>query len=213
VLTWTVYLKIFIAMLAIVNPIGAVPLFISLTSNQQREERYRTATIASITTAAVLAGACLFGDELLRIFGVSIASFRVGGGVLLLLMSISMFHAEQSRSRQTPEEAIEAEERTGVAVVPLAIPLLSGPGAISTMIIYTTQGRGPVHIAILIGGSLLVGAIVWISLRLAVPIGTVLGRTGINIATRLMSLFLAAIAVEFIAGGIGQLFPGLGSLR
>ncbi len=208
-LSWTVYLKIFIALLAIVNPVGSVPLFLSLTNNQEKAERYRTATVASITTAAVLVGACLFGDEFLRLFGVSIASFRVGGGILLLLMAISMFHAEQSRSRQTPEEAIEAEERSAVAVVPLAIPLLSGPGAISTMIIYTTQGRGPAHIAILVGGSILVGAIVWVSLRLAIPIGSYLGRTGINIATRLMSLLLAAIAVEFIAGGIGQMLPGL----
>jgi multiple antibiotic resistance protein len=208
-LSWTEYLKIFTALLAIVNPIGAIPLFISLTNNLGQQERYRTALIAAITTAAVLAGACLFGDNVLRLFGVSIASFRVGGGILLLLMAISMFHAEQSRSRQTPEEAVEAEERTGVAVVPLAIPLLSGPGAISTMIIYTTQGKGPVHIAIMIGVSLLLAAIVWVSLRLAIPIGGVLGRTGINIATRLMSLLLAAIAVEFIAGGIVQLLPGL----
>ncbi|MGE5248237.1 MAG: MarC family protein [Verrucomicrobiota bacterium] len=208
-LSWTEYLKIFIALLAIVNPIGSVPLFLSLTENQAQEERYRTATIAAVTTAAVLAGACLFGDAILRLFGVGIDSFRVGGGILLLLMAISMFHAEQSRSRQTPEEAVEAEERTAVAVVPLAIPLLSGPGAISTMIIYTTQGKGPAHIAILVGGSVLVGAIVWVSLRLAIPIGRFLGRTGINIATRLMSLLLAAIAVEFIAGGIGGLFPGL----
>jgi multiple antibiotic resistance protein len=212
-LSWTVYLKILIAMLAIVNPIGSVPLFISLTDNQGKAERYRTATIASITTAAVLAGAVLFGDGVLRLFGVSIASFRVGGGILLLLMAISMFHAEHSRSRQTPEEAVEAEERGGVAVVPLAIPLLSGPGAISTMIIYTTQGQGPAHTAILVGGSLMVGAVVWVSLRLAIPIGSFLGRTGINIATRLMSLLLAAIAVEFIAGGIGQLLPGLLSPR
>lgn len=208
-LSWPEYLKIFIALLAIVNPIGSIPLFISLTDNQEERERYRTAAIAAVTAAAVLAGSCLFGDAVLRLFGVSIASFRVGGGILLLLMAISMFHAEHTRSRQTPEEAVEAEERTGVAVVPLAIPLLSGPGAISTMIIYTTQGAGPAHLAILVGGSLLMGAIVWLSLRLAIPIGSFLGRTGINIATRLMSLLLAAIAVEFIAGGIGQLFPGL----
>jgi MarC family membrane protein len=209
VLTWTVYLKIFMAILAIVNPIGSVPLFISLTDNQGNPERRRTALVAAITTSAVLAGACVFGDSVLRLFGVSIASFRVGGGVLLMLLAISMFHAEPSRSRQTPEEAIEAGERNDVAVVPLAIPLLSGPGAISTMIIYGTQGRGPAHLAILVGASLLVGLTAWISMRLAIPIGSFLGRTGINIATRLMSLLLAAIAVEFIAGGLAELFPAL----
>ena len=206
-LSWPVYLKIFTALLAIVDPIGSVPVFISLTSNQQKAERYRTASIAAITMAAVLIGACLLGNSALRLFGVSISSFRVGGGILLLLVAVAMFHAE--RSRQTPEEAIEAGERGGLAVVPLAIPLLSGPGAISTMIIYSAQGQGPAHTAILIAGSLLLGLIVWVSLRLAVPIGSRLGRTGINIVTRLMSLLLAAIAVEFIVGGLGELLPGL----
>lgn len=212
-LSWTEYLKVFTALLAIVDPIGSIPVFVSLTDNQEKAERYRTAWIAAITTTSVLVGACLFGDSLLRLFGIGISSFRVGGGILLLLMAVTMFHAERSRSRQTPEEAIEAGERTGVGVVPLAIPLLSGPGAISTMIIYSAQGAGPMHAAILIGGAVLLGLVVWISLRLAVPIGGHLGRTGINIVTRLMSLLLAAIAVEFVAGGLAELLPGLASAR
>lgn len=212
-LSWSVYLKIFTALLAIVDPIGNVPVFIGLTENQGRGERYRTALLAAVTMAVVLIAACLFGDSLLRLFGVGIASFRVGGGILLLLVAVAMFHAERSRSRQTPEEVIEAGERTDVAVVPLAIPLLSGPGAISAMIIYSAQGTSPVHTAILAGGSMVLGGIVWVCLRLAVPIGSILGRTGINIVTRLMSLFLAAIAVEFIVTGLGQLLPGLAMPR
>lgn len=212
-LSWTEYLKVFTALLAIVDPIGSIPVFVSLTDNQETAERYRTARIAAITTASVLVGACLFGDSLLRLFGVGIASFRVGGGILLLLMAVTMFHAERSRSRQTPEEAIEAGERTGVGVVPLAIPLLSGPGAISTMIIYSAQGNGPVHSAVLAGGAVLLGLVVWVSLRLAAPIGGLLGRTGINIVTRLMSLLLAAIAVEFVVGGLAELLPGLAPPR
>ncbi len=204
------YLKIFAALLAIVDPIGSIPIFIGMTDQQGTKERCRTAHVAAITTAAVLAGACLFGDSVLRLFGVTLSSFRVGGGILLLLMAISMFHAEYSRSRQTPEEASEAGERAGgVGAVPLAVPLLSGPGAISTMIIYTAQGEGPGHLALMAGGSVLLGAIVWGSLRLAIPIGSRLGRTGINIVRRLMSLLLAAIAVELIAGGVGELFPAL----
>ena len=210
-LTWTVYLKIFTALLAIVDPIGSIPIFISMTDHLGGAERKRTARTAAVTMAAVLVGACVFGDAVLRLFGVTLASFRVGGGILLLLMAIAMFHAENSRSRQTPEEAAEAGERGGggVGAVPLAIPLLSGPGAISTMIIYTAQGEGPSHMAVMIGGSALLGAIVWVSYRLAIPIGSRMGRTGINIVRRLMSLLLAAIAVEFITGGLGELFPAL----
>ena len=209
-LTWTTYLKIFTALLAIVDPIGSIPIFISMTDQQGTKERYRTAFVAATTMTAVLAGACLFGDSVLRLFGVTLPSFRVGGGILLLLMAITMFHAEYSRSRQTPEEASEAEERVGgVGAVPLAVPLLSGPGAISTVIIYTAQGEGPGHLAFMVAVSVLLGAVVWLSYRLAIPIGARLGRTGINIVRRLMSLLLAAIAVEFIAGGIGELFPAL----
>jgi len=211
-LPWTTYLKIFLALLAIVDPIGSIPMFIGMTDRHGTRERYRIALVAAVTMTAVLAGACLFGDALLRLFGVTVASFRVGGGILLLLVAIAMFNAESGRSRQTPEEAAEAEERGGsLGVVPLAIPLLSGPGAISAMIIYSQQGKGPVHLAILAGGAALLGVVVWISLRLAIPIGSRLGRTGINIVRRLMSLILAAIAVEFIAGGIAVLLPGLAS--
>jgi len=210
-LTWTVYLKIFTALLAIVDPIGSIPIFLSVTDQQGTQERKRTARVAAFTMAAVLAGACVFGDSVLRLFGVGLPSFRVGGGILLLLMAIAMFHAEYSRSRQTPEEAAEAGERAGggVGVVPLAIPLLSGPGAISTVIIYTAQGEGPAHLAFMVAGSALLGLAVWVSYLLAIPIGSRLGRTGINIVRRLMSLLLAAIAVEFIAGGLGEIFPGL----
>lgn len=211
-LSWVEYLKIFTALLVIVDPIGCIPIFISITDHQSRKERRHTAAIAAVTTALVLAVACLFGDSLLRLFGVTLPSFRVGGGILLMLLAITMFNAEHSRSRQTPEEAAEAEERTGgVGVVPLAIPLVSGPGAITTMIILTAEGDGPVHLGIMIGVAVLLGAVVWISFLLAIPIGSRLRRTGINIVRRLMSLLLAAIAVEFIAGGLSQLFPVLGS--
>jgi len=107
-LTWTMYLKAFTALLAIIDPIGSIPIFIGMTDHLGQKERYRTAYVAAVTTAAVLAGACVFGDAVLRLFGVTIASFRVGGGILLLLMAIAMFHAEYSKSRQTPEEAAEA---------------------------------------------------------------------------------------------------------
>jgi multiple antibiotic resistance protein len=202
-------LKIFTAILAIVNPIGAVPVFVSMVSNQSQQERRGIARLTAFSVAIVLVTACLFGDSLLRFFGVSMASFRVGGGILVMLIAIAMFHAQLSWSKATPEETKEAEQKADVAVVPLAIPLLSGPGAISTVIIFADRFSSWTLKGYLVGICVMVAITVWITLLMAIPIGTRLGKTGINIVTRLMSMFLAAIAVEIIAGGLGQLLPGL----
>jgi multiple antibiotic resistance protein len=208
-LEFSEYIKIFVAILVIVNPLGAVPFYISLTTNMSLPERKRIPNTTALSIAIVLVASALIGEALLKFFGISISSFKVGGGILLMLMAISMMQARQSRSRQTPEEAIEAEEKDSVAVVPLAIPLLAGPGAISTVIIYTTQSSHPLHYLLIMVGGLLVAAAVWIALKSAERVAKLLGRTGINIAMRLMGILLAAIAVEFMAGGLVGLLPGL----
>jgi multiple antibiotic resistance protein len=124
------YLKIFIALLVIVNPVGAVPLFIAMTAHAEFADRMRIARTASVAVFIVLAIACLAGDWVLALFGITIASFKVGGAILILLIAISMMHGHPSGEKQTPEEARVAASKESIAVVPLAIPLLSGPGAI-----------------------------------------------------------------------------------
>jgi multiple antibiotic resistance protein len=208
-LTLTEYVEIFTAILVTVNPIGVLPLFVAMVRNQSEQERRRTARLTAFSVAIVLAASCVFGEAVLHIFGVGIASFRVGGGILVMLIAISMFHAQLSWSKATPEETREAEEKTDIAVVPLAIPLLSGPGAISTVIIFADQSPDWAHKGFLVATCVMVAITVWISLRMAIPIGAWLGKTGINIVTRLMSLLLAAIAVEIIVGGLVKLLPGL----
>ncbi|MGA2226874.1 MAG: MarC family protein [Syntrophobacteraceae bacterium] len=205
----TAYIKIFTAILVIVNPIGAVPLCISMTANQPEPARRRTVLVSAFTVGVVLIAACVLGESLLRFFGVSMASFRVGGGILIMLLAIAMFHGQLSGSKGTPEEAKEAEKKAEIAVVPLAIPLLSGPGAISTVIIFADQSSDWAHKGLLIASCVLVAITVWITLRMAMPIGAWLGKTGVNIVSRLMGLLLAAIAVEIIAGGLSKLLPGL----
>jgi multiple antibiotic resistance protein len=212
-LEWTEYVKIFVAILVIVNPIGAVPFYISLTSGLPLADRKKIPNRTSIAIAVVLIVAALIGEALLRFFGISIASFRVGGGILLMLMAIAMMQAKQSRSRQTPEEAMEAEEKDSIAVVPLAIPLLAGPGAISTVIIYASLSNHPLHYGLIMLSGVLVAAAVWLALQSAERVARLLGRTGINIAMRLMGILLAAIAIEFIASGALGLLPGLGVAR
>ena len=205
----TGYIKIFTTLLAIVNPLGVIPIFVSLTRGSTEEERRHIARTTSITVAVVLVAATLIGKALLDFFGVSIDSFKVGGGILLLLMSIDMMQAKHTQSKQTPEEAEEAEEKESIAVVPIGMPLLAGPGAISSVIIYAQASSQPLHVGLIIGSSLLVALLTWATLIVANPLSKVMSKTSINIATRLMGLLLAAIAVEFITGGLSQLLPGL----
>lgn len=206
---WSEYAEIVTALFVIVDPLVAIPLFVSLTGGYSAVERRYTSRVTAFTVAAVLVGAVFLGEPLLDVFGISIASFRVGGGILLLLMAIAMLQALPSRVQQAPEETQEAEQKENVAVVPLAIPLLAGPGAMSTVIIYAHQAATWFDTLFLILASLFVASTVWIALALANSIGTALGKTGLNIVTRLMGLILAALAVEFIAQGLAQLLPGL----
>lgn len=206
---WAEYAKLFVGLLAIVNPIGAIPVFISFTADQSDAQRRRTCTQAAVTAALVLSTALLMGEALLAFFGITPASFRVGGGILLLLIAISMMHARLSRAQHTREEAQDAAERESVGVVPLGIPLLAGPGAISSVILDAHRSNEVVHYAVLWAEILLVSALVWLFFRAAHLIGAALGRTGINVVTRLMGLIMASIAVEIMAVGLKQLFPGL----
>lgn len=206
---WVEYLKFFAGLIAILNPIGVIPLFINLTYNQTAAERNRTALVAAVTVGVVLAVSLLCGELILDFFGISVASFQVAGGVLILLNSLSMLQAKMGATRQTEEEAQETAEREDVAVVPLGVPLTAGPGAISTVILYGHKPALFGRSVILIGGIVVVALIVWAAFRLAPLISRALSRTGINIVTRLMGLIMAAIGIEFIAAGLRILFPSL----
>lgn len=207
---WSDYAKFFIGLLAIVNPIGIVPVFVGLTRNLSDAERNVVGLRASITVGVVLVVALLMGESMLKFFGISLDLFRVAGGILILLMAISMLHGGISPAKQTSEEAQDAEEKEKIAVVPLGMPLLAGPGAISTIIIYTHRGQGLLHYSLLLGIALTLALLTWLALRAAPGIADRIGRTGLNIVTRIMGLILAAIGVEFITSGLKQLLPGLG---
>jgi multiple antibiotic resistance protein len=208
-LDYAEYIKIFVGLLAIVNPFGAVPLFISMTVDENNSQRRKTTNLVAIGVSVILLVALFFGELLLRFFGISIDSFRVGGGILVLLMAIAMLHAKTSLIRQTDEEAQESIDKESVALVPLAMPLLAGPGAISTVILDAHKAGGIVHYLIISLGIVVLSLVVWGVLRLSPWIARRIGATGINIFTRIMGLILTAIAVEFIASGIKGMFPVL----
>jgi multiple antibiotic resistance protein len=206
---WADLLKLTVALLAIVDPVAGIPVFLSATATDDRASRQRTARLVALTVFCVLAVSALIGTEILRFFGISIPSFLISGGILLLMLAVSMLQAQESRIRQTPDEAVEAAEKDAVAVVPLGIPLLAGPGAISTMIIATHQSPGFVHHLALLMPAALIALAVWATLAAATRISERLGKTGMNIVTRVMGLIIAAIAIEYIYRGLVELFPKL----
>ena len=205
-------IKPLITLLAIVNPIGVIPFFIHFTRNFSPAQRRKTARVAAFTAFLVIAVSALVGLQILEFFGISLASFQVGGGLLLLMSAIQMLHAQpaESHAQDVDEGASRAESGASIAVVPLAIPLLTGPAAISTVVIYAEKTRHLWDLGVLVGYGLIIGIATWLSLSAAGRVGKFMGQTGINVMTRLMGLILAAIAVEVMSDGLLKLFPALG---
>ena len=207
---WTEYLEFFVSLIAMLNPIGAVPMFLMFTQSETFAQRKATARVASLTAALVLLAALFVGDLILQTFGVTIPAFRVGGGLLILLNALANIQAQPGAMKQTAEEAEEGVLKQQVAVVPLGIPLLAGPGSISAVILYTANNPGSlIHYGVLCVGILFCGLACWIAFRAAPWLATALGRTGINVFTRIMGLIMVAVGVQFIAVGLRALFPVL----
>ena len=202
------YLRFVVTLVAVLDPFLAIPIFLSVAAARGPAGRRRLVNAVTVTVFAVLSGAAVFGEALLTALGTSLPAFQVGGGLVLLLMALAMLNAQAGGVRQSKAEAEELESRDASGVVPLAVPLLAGPGAISTTIV-AAQAGDAVNIAGLVVCIALVCVLLWSILRVAEPIGSRLGTTGLNIATRLLGLLLAAIAIEMMAGGLKTLLPGL----
>ena len=199
-----------LTLFAIVDPVGVIPIFLLATRGFAREQQHRAAWISALTVWLVLVLFTFLGDPLLKFFGIRIEAFSIAGGLLLLMLALSMLQAHVSPLKQTPDEAMEAEEKEAVGAVPLGVPLLAGPGAITHVIVAAGQAPGDLlHQAALLIPVSLVALSVWISFRAAPAIARRLGKTGIHVVTRLMGLIIAAISIEMIARGLAGLFPGL----
>jgi multiple antibiotic resistance protein len=192
----------------VLDPFLAVPIYVSATISRSEDFRRKLARVVTLTVLAVLLGAAFAGEELLTLMGASLPAFRVGGGLVLLLMALAMLNAQAGGVRQSEAEAAELEQGGLTGVVPLAVPLLAGPGAIGTTIIAAESG-GIAHRLLIAGCIALVCLLLWMVLRLAHRIAPKIGQTGLNIATRLLGLLLAAIAIQTMAEGLKGLFPVL----
>jgi multiple antibiotic resistance protein len=198
------------ALFAIVDPVGVIPIFLMATQGYTLAQSHNAARVAALTVLGVLTLFIFVGEPVLMFLGIRLAAFSVAGGLLLLLLALSMVQAHVSPQRQTEDEAAEAEEKDSVGAVPLGVPLLAGPGAITHVIVAAGAAEGNVlQQGLLLIPVALVALSVWLAFRAAPMITRRLGRTGIHVVTRLMGLIIAAISIEMIASGLGTLFPGL----
>ncbi len=202
------YVRFTVTLLAVLDPFLAVPIYVSMTAHKSQPYRQALARVVTLTVLAVLVTSAMVGEQMLTLMGASLPAFRVGGGLVLLLMALAMLNAEAGGVRQSSAEAEELEQGRLTGVVPLAIPLLAGPGAISTAIIAAQTG-GVWHRVGIVLCIAFVCALLWAMLRIAHWIAPKIGQTGLNIATRLLGLLLAAIAIQTMAEGMKGLFPVL----
>ena len=201
------------SLFAVLNPVGSLPIYLSLTGDRRASEAGRIAVITAVSVFVTLTAFMLLGEHLLRFFGIGLPAFRAGGGILILLMAVSMLQGRVSTVKHTEPEASESAQRDTVAIVPLAIPVLAGPGSISTVMLVMHEAETWRERLALFAAILFCALLIYGLFRAAQRLRDRIGILGINIVTRVMGLILAAIAVQFIAQGLVQLLPGLGAPR
>ncbi len=199
----TFYAKAFITLLVLVNPLEGIPVFLAGTQQSDAALRSAIARRASIAVTIILLTALFLGNALLKLFSISAGAFQIGGGIILFLIAVQMVLGTGKPSFGGMSGGTVDLQ---FAVVPLAIPLLAGPGAINGAVLYGTQTHSWEAMVILAGVTLIVGMATYISLCAALPLVKYLKETGINIATRVTGLIIAAIAVEMIAHGVSAVF-------
>ena len=196
---WTFIIKTTIAMIAIVDPIGCLPLFLSLTSQHKKINKKNVVKMTAITVFIILVTSLFLGDKILNMFGITMPSFQICGGILLLIMAISMMLGKHQIIESGQDGKSDKEL---IAFVPLSIPLLAGPGAMSNMIIAAHQAPNFINQSFLVLPCLAVSLLIWITLSFAENISKVIGTIGTKIITRVMGLLLGSMAIEFITRGV-----------
>ena len=200
----------FVTFVVTVDPFGVAPLFVGLTGSASAIERRRLAVRGVVIGSVILIVFALVGEPLLRALGIGLPAFRIAGGILLLLLAIDMVMARQSGLRATTaHEDAETQSRTDIAVFPLGIPLIAGPGAITSVVLLVGQARGDIATqGAVIGVLVAVLILTLVCLLLAGQLMRLLGVTGINVISRVSGIIVAALAVQFMIDGLRAVFPG-----
>lgn len=201
--------KIILAFVVLINPFSALGLFLNITKGYSAKERQKVAQISCLTVFVGIAFFTLLGENLLRVLGISVGSFQVAGGILVFLIAINMMNGGGNPVKPNEDEVEVSSSLTASAVVPLAIPMMIGPGGISTVIIYSSQVKGVFQIGMILSAGLCISLICYASLMAAGKISRFLGETGLNILSRIMGMLLAAVAIEILVNGLRAIFPQL----
>jgi multiple antibiotic resistance protein len=192
----------FSSVLFIVDPIACIPTFLALTADDDSAARRRLAKRASWTCFLVLAGFAMAGTFIFKLFGITLPAFRVAGGLIMILIGLDMVQAKRSQTKETPAETQQAMEKEDVGIIPLGMPMLAGPGSISTVIALMAQSVNWAHSILILASVGLTAILCYWTLAAADRLGQRMGDTGIRILTRFMGLMLMAIAVQFILSGL-----------
>lgn len=210
--------KIIIALLVLVNPLAALPLFLELTRDFSKRERRQTAQLSGISVLVIITVFALGGPHLLKMLGISTGSFQIGGGILIFLIAISLMSSGSNPAKpdigsgEGSDITVSRSKKAvpaSIAVVPLAMPMMAGPGGISTVVIYASSAHSLHDIFALIVAGALVALFCYLCLLAAAKVSGLLGDTGLLILNRVMGLLLAAVSVEIIVAGLRNLFPQL----
>ena len=204
---FTFGLVAFSAIFFVVDPLAVLPIFLAMTANETPAQKRGTALRAAITCGITLTVFAAAGTLIFRFFGITLGAFKIAGGILLFLVALDMMQARPSRTRTTPEEEKEGIEKADVAIIPLAIPLLSGPGSIATVMVLMSRHRQFVYTIPVFASILLTAVLTWLMLRGAGWLERRLSKTFMNVVMRVMGLILAAISVEFVIAGVKDVLP------
>jgi len=195
-------LLVFTSIFFIVDPFAVVPTFLAMTERDSPDHRRVLAKRGAWTCGVTLVAFALGGSMIFKIFGITIGAFKIAGGILMGLNALDMVQARRSQQRETPAEKAEGIQKEDIGIVPLGVPMLAGPGAISTVMVLALGSKGPLVTAAVYGSIILTALVSYFVLRAASFVERRLGQTGMRILTRFMGLVLCAIAVQFIIDGI-----------
>lgn len=209
-INFAIYFQFFLGLFAIVNPFGTLPIFFSMTAHQYEADRNRTNLITSLSIAIILLVSLYFGKIILDAFSISLNSFRVAGGILIVSIAMTMISGKLGEHKQNKEEQkAELTEYENIAVVPLAMPIMAGPGAIGSTIVWGTHYNNWIDFIGFSIAIVLFALVCYVLFRFSAPLVKKLGKTGSNVVTRIMGLILMSLGIEIMVAGLSQLFPGL----
>lgn len=200
-------IKVLLALVVLVNPFSALSLFLNLTQGYSDKDRKKVAQIACTTIVATVAFFAFMGANLLKFLGISVGSFQIAGGILVFLIALSMMNGTGNPVKPNGDEINVQSSLTAVSVVPLAIPMMIGPGGISTVIIYASQMPSLSQKLSIVGAGFFIAIFCYMCLMAAGKISRFLGDTGLNIMSRVMGMLLAAVAVEIVISGVRAVLP------